>query len=431
MSGATKPAAFYADFGGLAQLKGAAQNQDPKAAREAARQFESLFTQMMLKSMRQANASLPGGDSMMDNDQSDMYRDMFDNQLSMQLSKGRGLGLADMLVRQLTQGGVATSATPATAAALKMPVAPPSNQLVQPLTTQLPAQSNNALDRSHRPPTNAPLTSVKAIPSDDVAVSNRDEAAAAMRKYLDEIWPQNPATEDDRAQVKDLAPATPISSVESRKLAPTASDGNVQAIAKADASSVSASSAVARPLATTAAEFVQKMWPHAQAAARELGVDAKTLIAHAALETGWGKFVPCNSDGTCSFNMFGIKAGGRWQGNTVAVNTLEYQDGVAVKQRASFRAYDSPADSFRDYAAFIKNSPRYASAVGAGDDAAAFATALQQGGYATDPNYADKLTSVASRLGALAPTHTGTAPLKVEDTRPLSTGRSVSVGEAT
>jgi flagellar protein FlgJ len=237
-----------------------------------------------------------------------------------------------------------------------------------------------------------------------------------MRKYLDEIWPQNPATEDDRAQVKDMAPATPISSVESRKLAPTASDGKVQAIAKADASSVSASSAVAKPLATTAAEFVQKMWPHAQAAARELGVDAKTLIAHAALETGWGKFVPCNSDGTCSFNMFGIKAGGRWQGNTVAVNTLEYQDGVAVKQRASFRAYDSP---------------RYASAVGAGDDAAAFATALQQGGYATDPNYADKLTSVASRLGALAPTHTGTAPLKVEDTRPLSTGRSVSVGEAT
>src|SRR4249920_2518060 len=105
MSSTTKPAGFYADFGGLAQLKGAAQNQDPKAVREAARQFESLFTQMMLKSMRQANASLPGGDSMMDNDQSDMYRDMFDNQLSLQLSKGRGLGLADMLVRQITQGG--------------------------------------------------------------------------------------------------------------------------------------------------------------------------------------------------------------------------------------------------------------------------------------------------------------------------------------
>jgi flagellar protein FlgJ len=80
------------------------------------------------------------------------------------------------------------------------------------------------------------------------------------------------------------------------------------------------------------------------------------------------------------------------------VNTLEFEAGVAVRRRESFRAYDSPADSFRDYAALIKNSPRYAAALGAGSDAAAFANALQQGGYATDPNYASKLTAVAERL---------------------------------
>jgi flagellar protein FlgJ len=418
MSGVTNPGAFYADFGGLAQLKGAAQNQDPKAVREAARQFESLFTQMMLKSMRQANASLPGGDSMMDNDQSDMYRDMFDNQLSVQLSKGRGLGLADMLVRQLTQGGVAA---PTAATALKMPAEALSNSIAK------------SLDHSHRPPTNAPLGGVKAATTENVAPRNKGEAAAAMRKYLDQMWPATSGVESDRPQIESAAPVTSINKVESRpadsrKAIPATSD---EKTSQSDVKSVAPTS-IAKPLATSAAEFVQKMWPHAQAAARELGVDAKTLIAHAALETGWGKFVPCNPDGTCSFNMFGIKTGSRWQGNSVAVNTLEYQDGVAVKQRASFRAYDSPADSFRDYAAFIKNSPRYASAVGAGDDAAAFATALQQGGYATDPNYADKLTSVASRLSALAPVRVATsASLKLADTLPLSTGRSVSGGEAT
>jgi flagellar protein FlgJ len=285
------------------------------------------------------------------------------------------------------------------------------------LTTQL----NKALEHSHRPPTNAPLSAVKAASADKVAIRNSGDAAEAMRKYLDEMWPAASGVENNRPQIESAAPVTPIRKVDSRPLE-GASNSEPKPVAP---------TTIATPLATSAVEFVQKMWPHAQAAARELGVDAKTLIAHAALETGWGKFVPSNPDGTCSFNMFGIKAGSGWQGNTVAVNTLEYQDGVAVKQRASFRAYDSPADSFRDYAAFIKNSPRYASAVGAGGDAAAFATALQQGGYATDPNYADKLTSVASRLSALAPRVETSASLKLADTLPLSTGRSVSGGEAT
>jgi flagellar protein FlgJ len=262
------------------------------------------------------------------------------------------------------------------------------------------------------------LGTVKAASTDNVAKRNSGDAAEAMRKYLDEMWPVKSGVENNRPQIESAAPVPSIRKIESRPLE--------------DTSKSVAPAPIAKPLATSAAEFVEKMWPHAQAAARELGVDAKTLIAHAALETGWGKFVPCNPDGTCSFNMFGIKTGSRWQGNSVAVNTLEYQDGVAVKQRASFRAYDSPADSFRDYAAFIKNSPRYASAIGAGEDAAAFATALQQGGYATDPNYADKLTSVASRLSALAPVRAATsASLKLADTLPLSTGRSVSGGEAT
>ena len=100
---------FYADFQGLAALKNDAKAQAPTALREAARQFESLFTQMLLKSMREANKSF-GEDSLFGSDQADIYQDMFDDQMAMQLSKGKGLGLADMLVRQLAgrRGGALT-----------------------------------------------------------------------------------------------------------------------------------------------------------------------------------------------------------------------------------------------------------------------------------------------------------------------------------
>jgi len=270
---------FFADFQGLAALKNDAKGQAPTALKEAARQFESLFTQMLLKSMREANKSF-GEDSLFGSDQGEMYQDMFDDQIAMQLSKGKGLGLADMLVKQLQQG-MGASASPESA---------------QPVST--------------------------------------------------------PATGG------------------------------------------------AEKLSTSKDDFISKLRPHAEQAARELGVDPNALLAQAALETGWGRSVPCNAQGECSFNLFGIKAGSQWSGATVNVPTLEFEDGVAVRKVERFRAYDSPADSFRDYAALIRDSSRYASARGAGDNVEAFASALQQGGYATDPNYAQKITAVADEVRA-------------------------------
>jgi flagellar protein FlgJ len=271
---------FFADFQGIAALKNEAKTQAPTALKEAARQFESLFTQMLLKSMREANKGF-GEDSLFGSDQADMYQDMFDDQMALQLSKGKGLGLADMLVRQL-QGGVA-----------------------------------------------------------EAPVANRDQAARASA--LREIPRDQPLT------------------------------------ASKDA-------------------FISALRPHAEAAAREIGVDPNALLAQAALETGWGRSVPCNAQGECSFNLFGIKAGSQWSGATVNVPTLEFEDGVAVRKVERFRAYASPADSFRDYAALIRDNARYANALGAGDNVEAFATALQQGGYATDPNYANKIAAVASEV---------------------------------
>ncbi|MEO6078238.1 MAG: glucosaminidase domain-containing protein [Steroidobacteraceae bacterium] len=269
---------LYADPTSLGALKRQAAAGSPEALRETARQFESLFTTMMLKSMRDATP----GDSLFGSDQQDFYQDMFDQQMSLQLSKGKGLGLADMLVRQLMQG----------AGKVSEPAANP-------------------------------------------AVQDGAEVTAGNS------WPPK-----------------------------------------------------------TQGEFVQAILPAATAAGRALGVDPATVIAHAALETGWGKSAPVGADGRPSFNLFGIKAGGSWKGDVANAATHEFQAGGMRKVSADFRSYASPEASLGDYVKLLQGSPRYAAALGTGSDAAAYAKALQDGGYATDPDYAAKLAAVAARLKA-------------------------------
>ncbi len=275
--------AFHADPAGFSSLKLAAKAESPQALREAARQFESLFTQMMLKSMREASF----GDSMTGSETTEFYQEMHDTQLAMEMSKGRGLGLAEMLVQQLTKEGLAAG----TGEGGKVGAAAASTQ-------------HSGLQPS--------------------------------------AWP--PASRE---------------------------------------------------------EFVRQLKPHAEQAARELGVDPDTLIAHAALETGWGRSVPNGASGTSSFNLFGIKATGKWQGATIGISTLEYDAGLATRRIERFRAYDSPADCFRDYASLLGGLDRYAAARDCGGDVGAFAQALQDGGYATDPDYATKLKAVAESLKTL------------------------------
>lgn len=279
-------AAFYADPTSLDGLKREAAAQTPEGVREAARQFESLFTTMMLKSMRSAT----GQDPLFGSDQQDFYQDMFDQQMAVQLSRGKGLGLADMLVRQL-MGGAAADATDAT-------------------------------------------QGVGTVPSTGATGTTQGTGAASAA-----TWP--PRTQQD---------------------------------------------------------FISAIRPAATAAARELGVDPDTIIAHAALETGWGQSVPASADGQTSFNLFGIKAGAGWTGAAVASPTHEFAGGSLNEVSASFRAYASPEQSIQDYVGLLKSNPRYAGALGTGGDAAAFARGLQQGGYATDPDYVAKLSAVAARL---------------------------------
>lgn len=144
----------------------------------------------------------------------------------------------------------------------------------------------------------------------------------------------------------------------------------------------------------SAAGFVQQHSAAAEAASEATGIPAPFMLAQAALETGWGKREIVGNDGSNSYNLFGIKAGSRWNGPTVDVTTTEYIGGQPRKLVQKFRAYASEAESFADYARLMKDSPRYAKVVAGAADAKQFAFGLQKAGYATDPAYADKLGKV-------------------------------------
>lgn len=146
--------------------------------------------------------------------------------------------------------------------------------------------------------------------------------------------------------------------------------------------------------------FVSDIAPHARQAAAQLGVSPHLVVAHAALESGWGKRNIRHRDGSDSYNLFGIKAGKEWTGKTADVLTTEYVNGKAVKKVERFRAYDNYGEAFADYARLLSNNNRYAGALNTGSNALAFARGLARGGYATDPAYAEKLASVAQRTSA-------------------------------
>jgi len=146
-----------------------------------------------------------------------------------------------------------------------------------------------------------------------------------------------------------------------------------------------------RRLSASQADFVRRMWPSAVLAQQSTGVPAEFIVGQAALESGWGRHEIRRADGAASFNLFGIKAGTAWRGDTVDATTTEYIDGKARKQLERFRAYGSYAEAFRDWATVIAGSPRYAQVLRAGATAEGFAGGMQRAGYATDPSYGAKL----------------------------------------
>ena len=143
----------------------------------------------------------------------------------------------------------------------------------------------------------------------------------------------------------------------------------------------------------SASEFVDRIWPHAIEAAKAIGVPPQFLVAHSALESGWGKSEIRAANNAPSYNLFGVKAGRSWEGASVEVPTTEYVNGSPQTVRERFRVYGSYAESFSDYASLLKNNSRFSQVLGQ-QDGAQFARSLQQSGYATDPMYADKLSRI-------------------------------------
>jgi flagellar protein FlgJ len=320
---------FYADFGKLDALRNTAQKDPQAAVKAAAKQFEGIFTQMMLKTMRSASL----GEGMGDSEETKFYQDMFDQQLSMQLAQGKGIGLADRLLAQLQRSGLAPGgATAAEHAATGVPTP----------AMPLPGAA---------PP--APLAApVAPLPMHIIHGPTLPQAAAPD------------------AGVAPLA-------------APGA--GDTTPIAQA-------------PMALSRREaFIASIKPAAERVAQQLGIATDTIIAHAALETGWGQHLPA----VAGNNLFGVKAGASWQGASVRTATTEVLGGQAQGVQARFRSYDSIGAGLDDYARLLGNSPRYAGALNHGNDVAAFARGLQAGGYATDPAYADKLVATAAAVRQL------------------------------
>ncbi len=140
--------------------------------------------------------------------------------------------------------------------------------------------------------------------------------------------------------------------------------------------------------------FQNRLQADAEMASKLTGIPAKFMLAQAALETGWGKKEIIARDGRSAHNLFGIKATGNWTGKVVEATTIEYVNGKPQKRVEKFRAYDTYADAFKDYANLLRSNPRYEKVLASAQDAHGFAYGLQRAGYATDPHYAEKLSRI-------------------------------------
>ena len=269
------------DARGLDALRLQAQQHPEQALKAVSQQFEAVFLQTLLKSMRDATPQ----DGLMDSDQTRLYTSMLDQQMAQSLS-AKGIGLADVMLRQLMRNRAAVAGVPA----------------AQPGVTGAPA-------------------------------------AAAQ---------PTPGTQPTRLRAGAIERGQ---------------------------------------------DFLMRMKDHAVQASNATGIPARFLLGQAALESGWGKREIRAADGSQSFNLFGIKAGRSWKGPTVEAMTTEYVNGAPRRMLQKFRAYGSYAEAFQDYAGLMQGNRRYA-AVLKQTDSAGFAYGLQRAGYATDPQYGDKLTRI-------------------------------------
>jgi flagellar protein FlgJ len=310
------------DPASLQALKNQSHNAPEASLKTAAKQFEGVFLNMMLKSMRDTVPQDGPGNSQ----QTKMFQGMLDEQYASALSQGRGLGLADMIVRQFKANGQVAAST------------------------------------------------------DDVSGGSPSTGASSASSSVD-------AALSAKDSVPVRLPSVSLPAGISLPSSNATSPANTEALGKTSSSAP--------------ASFKEKMADFAASASKATGIPAHFLIAQAGLESGWGKHQPLNTNGSPSFNLFGIKAGANWNGPVVKATTTEVVNGVAQKVVQTFRAYSSYTEAFHDYASLLSGSARYAKALAA-NTAQDFSSALQKAGYATDPAYAQKIKSAIRMIGGVS-----------------------------
>lgn len=312
----------FFDLNGLNNIRQQSNQADQaskKAAlKEAAQQFESIFMQMLLKSMRSAQEVLES-DSPFNSQSTKFYRDMQDQQMALDMANKGTLGLAELIERQL--GGGDGTFTPRSVIRTDNQV--PQAQKLTPSVAQLAEKFLSSADQS----------------SDKV--SNNRQANTDI-----------PLTKANATEKTSSAPA---------------------------------------PQFDQPKDFVSALTEPAKQVERQLGVPFQVVIAQAALETGWGQKIIKNSDGSSSNNLFNIKADSRWAGAKAQKDTLEFEQGRLVKKNEPFRVYNNISESVNDYVNFLSSGTRYQDALAKPDNVEHFLQGLQKAGYATDPNYADKI----------------------------------------
>jgi flagellar protein FlgJ len=297
-----------------------AKRNPQQALHKAAQQFEALFMNMLLKSMREATPK----DGIFDSQQTQFFTQMYDQQLAQHLST-KGIGIANILVKQLGR----------------------ADGSIEPQTSISQAD--------------AILSSINAI-NQPSAIKN-----GHPNDISDQLWPgmhNYNLKKTEKMTSPNEVFITPIQ-VESQ-------------LTKSF---------------NRATDFINMLLPHAKTASQSTGIPSHFMLAQAALESGWGRHEMRRDDNSPSYNLFGIKAGSNWKGDTVEKLTTEYVNGTPQKVVEKFRAYSSYAEGFNDYARLLLNNPRYAKVLES-SDFTTFATGLQRAGYATDPKYAEKLIRI-------------------------------------
>jgi flagellar protein FlgJ len=349
------------DLNGLNAIRQQSRETDGEAKqaalKEAAQQFEAIFMRMLLTSMRKAQEVLES-DSPFNSQSTKFYRDMHDQQMAVELSSNGSLGLTDLIVRQL--GGDTGDFKPSS-------VLRNDANLVK--SNSVNSTSNNPDKDSQQNSLVEKMLADKSTIKPDIDIpfaGNFQASVNTPSNAVAALTINNVSGLTNKQLAKNNAQVFSLHGVNN----PTATSGHKFNEPK---------------------DFVSALIKPAQKVQQKLGVPFEVVIAQAALETGWGQKIIKDQHGDSSNNLFNIKADSRWAGDKVTKDTLEFEQGAMIKKAEPFRMYQTLSDSVDDYIHFLSNSERYQDALQKSNNVEHFLQGLQKAGYATDPQYADKI----------------------------------------